>query len=446
MAFTLYGGRAWWDKAGKSSGIGSSSSLAGLTNLDYNLTNNGTNSSGGMALDKPASQSSASLVVKAGPAAGGAENVASLAGGPVVALGFNEGSGSTTADASGNNNTGELVGGVSWTTAGKYGKALSFDGGSGVVRIPDSPTWKVDGLTGYTMSMWVKVKDVSADYRIALGKGEWPTEDIYIYKLGDTWNYKIRTTDLVCGGETTGLPYLSTADNTYHHIAVSMDASAGQCHFYSDGQIVNTDEYVSGTTVFATGAGLNNLYIGSFDGSHYSNADIDEVRIYARALTQADIQADMNTPIGGAPTGDTTPPVISGVSAGSITATSATINWTTNENSDSQVEYGTTTAYGQSTILNTSLVTAHSQGLSGLTAGTLYHYRVKSKDAAGNLAVSGDFSFTTATAGDVTPQVITGVSSSTVTNNTATMPWTTNEPADRQVNSGLTTAYGQATT
>src|SRR5262245_13012883 len=37
MAFTLYGGRAWWDKAGKSSGIGSSSSLAGLTNLDYNL-------------------------------------------------------------------------------------------------------------------------------------------------------------------------------------------------------------------------------------------------------------------------------------------------------------------------------------------------------------------------------------------------------------------------
>src|SRR5215475_2606397 len=50
---------------------------------------------------------------------------------PVVALGFNEGSGTTTADASGNNNIGTLLGGVSWTNAGKYGKALSFDGGSG---------------------------------------------------------------------------------------------------------------------------------------------------------------------------------------------------------------------------------------------------------------------------------------------------------------------------
>src|SRR5262249_43746526 len=154
---------------------------------------------------------------------------------------------------------------------------------SGVVRIPDSPTWKVDGLTGYAMSMWVKVKDVSGDYRVALGKGEWPSGDIVIYKYENTWSYGIRTTDWSCGGSTTALPYLTTVDNTYHHIAVSMNASAGQCHFYSDGQIVHTDEFVSGTTVFATGAGLNNLYIGGLDGSHYLNADIDEVRIYTTA-------------------------------------------------------------------------------------------------------------------------------------------------------------------
>jgi hypothetical protein len=43
-------------------------------------------------------------------------------------------------------------------------------------------------------------------------------------------------------------------------------------------------------------------------------------------------------------------------------------------------------------------VTAHSQSLSGLIAGTLYHYRVRSRDATGNEAVSGDFTFTTATA------------------------------------------------
>ena len=39
----------------------------------------------------------------------------------------------------------------------------------------------------------------------------------------------------------------------------------------------------------------------------------------------------------------------------------ATITWTTNEGSDSQIEYGTTSSYGASTVLSTSLVTSHSQ-------------------------------------------------------------------------------------
>ncbi|TSC71929.1 MAG: fibronectin, type III domain-containing protein, partial [Parcubacteria group bacterium Gr01-1014_38] len=92
---------------------------------------------------------------------------------------------------------------------------------------------------------------------------------------------------------------------------------------------------------------------------------------------------------------DTTPPVISTVAAGSMTNTTATITWTTNEPSDSQVEYGTTITYGSSTTLNPALVTSHSQVVSGLTANTFYHYRVKSRDAAGNLGVSADFTFTT---------------------------------------------------
>jgi myo-inositol-hexaphosphate 3-phosphohydrolase len=97
-------------------------------------------------------------------------------------------------------------------------------------------------------------------------------------------------------------------------------------------------------------------------------------------------------------TSDTTPPVISGVASSSITSSSATIQWTTNEPADTQVEYGTTTAYGYSTTLQTSLVTSHGATLSGLTASTLYHYRAKSRDAAGNLAVSPDFTFTTSAA------------------------------------------------
>jgi len=92
---------------------------------------------------------------------------------------------------------------------------------------------------------------------------------------------------------------------------------------------------------------------------------------------------------------DTQPPIISSVAATSITASAATIDWNTDEASDSQVEYGLTTSYGNTTPLNASLVISHSVSLSGLSANTLYHYRVRSKDAAGNLATSADGTFTT---------------------------------------------------
>ena len=105
--------------------------------------------------------------------------------------------------------------------------------------------------------------------------------------------------------------------------------------------------------------------------------------------------------------GDTTPPVISAVSAGTPTSSSAAITWTTDEASDSQIDYGTTSAYGSSTTLNTTLVTSHAQSLSGLLPNTPYHYRVKSRDASGNLATSGDFTFTTqAAVSGATPVII----------------------------------------
>src|SRR5205807_7995703 len=50
---------------------------------------------------------------------------------------------------------------------------------------------------------------------------------------------------------------------------------------------------------------------------------------------------------------------------------------------------------GSSSALNTSLVTSHAVALAGLNGSTLYHYRVRSRDAAGNPATSADFSFTT---------------------------------------------------
>ncbi len=140
---------------------------------------------------------------------------------------------------------------------------------------------------------------------------------------------------------------------------------------------------------------------------------------------------------------DSTAPVISGVSSSSVTATSATITWTTNEAADGRVEYGLSTAYGSSTTLDPARSASHAQSLTGLTEKTIYHYRVRSKDAAGNEAFSADYTFTTI---DATPPVISGVSSSSVTGTSATITWTTNEAADSQVEYGLSTAYGSSTT
>ena len=92
---------------------------------------------------------------------------------------------------------------------------------------------------------------------------------------------------------------------------------------------------------------------------------------------------------------DTVAPVITSVGATAITHEGATITWTTNENADGQVDYGTTSAYGSTTLVTSTLVTSQAIRLSGLSPTTLYHYRVKSRDAWGNLAVSGDFTFTT---------------------------------------------------
>ncbi len=143
-------------------------------------------------------------------------------------------------------------------------------------------------------------------------------------------------------------------------------------------------------------------------------------------------------------TPDATGPVISNVTASSVSYTSAVISWTTDDPSDTQVEYGTTTAYGSSTPLDTLLVNNHSKPLSGLTTNTTYHFRVKSRNGAGLLTVSGDFTFTTPLL-DLSPPVISNVSASVITNIGAKISWITNEVSDTQVDYGTSTAYGSST-
>jgi len=93
---------------------------------------------------------------------------------------------------------------------------------------------------------------------------------------------------------------------------------------------------------------------------------------------------------------DATGPHIDEVRAEDINQTGATIKWSTDENSDSQVEYGTTTSYGSLTALDPAWVNQHAVSLSTLTADTVFHYRVRSTDPSGNETISGDHVFQTA--------------------------------------------------
>jgi hypothetical protein len=85
---------------------------------------------------------------------------------------------------------------------------------------------------------------------------------------------------------------------------------------------------------------------------------------------------------------DTTPPVISGLSATATTSGNATVSWTTDEPSTSNVNFGTASNALNVNAGNTTLVRSHVVTLQGLTPGTTYFYRVSSVDRAGNIATS----------------------------------------------------------
>src|SRR5439155_635729 len=139
---------------------------------------------------------------------------------------------------------------------------------------------------------------------------------------------------------------------------------------------------------------------------------------------------------------DTAAPVISGVTSSNMTTNSVSITWSTDEDSNSQVEYGLSTSYSRLSNLVSSLTKTHSINLADLQSGKTYHYRVKSRDGAANLAASGDFTFATLDTPDTTAPVISGVTSSNVTMNSATITWSTDEEIGRASCRDRASSYG----
>jgi len=146
-----------------------------------------------------------------------------------------------------------------------------------------------------------------------------------------------------------------------------------------------------------------------------------------------------------APT-DTTPPTITLVSSNTITSNSANITWSTNETSNTQVDYGLTVSYGSNTALVSTLSTTHAASIVNLNPSTVYHYRVRSRDAAGNIAISSDQVFTTSAAPvtvDRTAPVVSGINISNIASSEARLTWTTNELTLGKVDYGISTGYGK---
>lgn len=138
-----------------------------------------------------------------------------------------------------------------------------------------------------------------------------------------------------------------------------------------------------------------------------------------------------NTPIAST-IPDIVAPVISGITASGVTPTGAIVSWTTNEVANGNIYVSTSSPVNMAsstTVGGTSLVTSHSFSISGLSAGTIYYYVVKSADSANNVSTSAQQSFVTPLTPDVTAPIISTVVPFTVASTTATVAWTTNETA-----------------
>jgi hypothetical protein len=207
---------------------------------------------------------------------------------------FDDGSGTTTLDGSGNNNTANLFGGYNWV-AGYEGKALQFDGATGTpgsggtaVQAPFG-SWFASNNT-MSVSAWV--------YMSANTNG--PVFGVSSVPGGGTWNMPFLSVNgltaygwiwMVNGNNW--LPFTVAAAG-WHHLAITYDPSgSGTEIFYVDGTSVGT-----GTGTFLpAGAGTTDYFTTNIAGAvptgvnHSLLGRIDEARAYNRVLTPTEVSS-----------------------------------------------------------------------------------------------------------------------------------------------------------
>src|SRR5258705_161725 len=336
--------------------------------------------------------------------------------GLVAAYAFNEGSGTTVADVSGNNNNG-TISAATWTTAGKFGSALVFNGTSAQVTVPNATSLQL--TTGMTLEVWVFPTGSLAGWRAVLDKN---VDGYYLMASSDPNNRPAVGGTWTGGNQNRAAP-TALGLNVWTHLAATFDGAT--VRLYVNGVQVASQAQ---TAPLATTTGTLQIGGDSYPNEFFAGR-IDEVRIYNRALTQAEIQSDMATPVGGTPPPpDTTAPSApAGLGATAASATQVNLSWTASTDNVGVTGYRVDRCQGAgcSTFAQVGTSSATSYSDTGLAAGTTYRYRVRATDAAGNVSANSSIvTATTQAVPDTTPPgAPTGLSATATSSVQISLAW-----------------------
>jgi hypothetical protein len=300
--------------------------------------------------------------------------------GPVAAYGFDEGSGTVFGDSSGNNNAGSIAG-ATWA-AGRSGTALSFDGINDVATVPDSAS--LDLSTGMSLEAWVYL-GARTSWRTILMK-ERPGHMAYGVYANTDINRPAAELSVAGGvGDARGSTQLPLS--TWTHIAATYDGAT--LRLFVNGTQVGT-RALSGSIVISG----NPLRIGgnSIWGEYFSGR-VDDVRIYNRAISTAQIQADMNTPVAPAAP-DTMAPTVAINSPAAGSTVSATVTVTAGA-SDNTAVSGVQFMLDDAPFGAEDTSSPYSISWNTATASNAaHHLSARARDAAGNIGVAPDITVT----------------------------------------------------
>lgn len=198
------------------------------------------------------------------------------------------------ADVSGNGNHGGLEFGSSGNTStssmqvtGKLGQALEFDGSDDSVDMPNV----IKGLTELTLSTWVNLSSADSDHDI-YNRGTHNTLEPFIFWFDDesTDVWSVLITD--SSGDTTGALSSATEATTeeWVHLSVTFVGDSKIRLFINGTEDANSPFSASTVSDISTDSDNERIARAASSNAKHLHGLIDDVRIYDRALTDAEIQ------------------------------------------------------------------------------------------------------------------------------------------------------------